>query len=125
MYRIMNKEPEKEEGNIEYKLHILNKTNERIEELSTQMSYRLEEGNGQCIYILGISDCGEHIGITEGQYLASIENLKKICQTNNSVIIDTTSKTLQENKKIYEVLIRENIINLWRQLFYYQKDHCP
>ena len=41
----MNKEPEKEDGNIEYKLHILNKTSERIEELSTQMSYRLEEGN--------------------------------------------------------------------------------
>ena len=107
----MNKEPEKEDGNIEYKLHILNKTSERIEELSTQMSYRLEEGNGQCIYILGISDCGENIGITEQQYQSSLENLKKICTNNNSVIIDTTSKELQDTKKIYEVLIRENITN--------------
>ena len=107
----MNIIPEKEEGNIEYKLHILNKTNERLEELSTQMSYRIEEGNGQCIYILGIKDNGEPVGITKEEYSQSLDTLKIICSKNNSIIIDIILKQINDDKILAEILIRENIIN--------------
>ena len=37
-------EPEKNYGNIEYKLKLIDKCNERIENLATQMRYRCIEG---------------------------------------------------------------------------------
>ena len=40
--------PEIEEGNYEYKRYISSLTKERFNELSTQMNWRLNEGNGFC-----------------------------------------------------------------------------
>ena len=52
-------EPEKEEGNIEYKLKLVDKSEDRIEQLATQMRWRCStEGNGECIYNLGVEDDG-------------------------------------------------------------------
>ena len=54
-------ERENEYGNIEYKLCInpIHKKEKRIEEPISQMqAYRLNEGHGECIYIIGISDEG-------------------------------------------------------------------
>ena len=43
-------EPEKEDGNIEYKLKLINKTMSRVENLATQMRYRCNEEGSECIY---------------------------------------------------------------------------
>ena len=40
---------EKDDGNIEYKLFLKPKSEERIKELISQMSFRLNEGNGECV----------------------------------------------------------------------------
>lgn len=53
MYQLFDKEDYY--GNIEYKL-IINNNNKN--NLLTQFFFRLEEGNGFCIYILGIDDNG-------------------------------------------------------------------
>lgn len=37
-------------GNIEYKLKLVNITDERIEELVTQMKFRIQEGGGENFY---------------------------------------------------------------------------
>jgi GTPase len=71
-------EPEKEHGNIEYKLKLVNKTEERINELITQMRYRCNEGGGECIYNIGVADNGTMTGITEKEYNETINNLSKI-----------------------------------------------
>lgn len=42
-------------GNIEYKLYISSKKNERI---FSQFLFRMREGNGKAIYIIGITDKG-------------------------------------------------------------------
>lgn len=39
-----NLEPEPQEGNIEYKLKLINPSPGRLEQLVTQMKWRLEEG---------------------------------------------------------------------------------
>ena len=49
-------EPEKDDGNIEYKLKLINLSPERINTLITQMKYRLNEGSGEAIYEIGIKD---------------------------------------------------------------------
>ena len=58
-------EPEKDEGNIEYKLKLTNLSTDRINCLITQMKYRLNEGSGEAIYEIGIRDNGIIEGIVE------------------------------------------------------------
>ena len=100
-------EPEKNDGNIEYKLKLVDKNNERIEELVTQMRYRCNEGDGECIYKLGVEDDGTIVGITDLEYEETIDNIKKIANKNDySVSLLSVQKT-KDNKNVYEVLIRE------------------
>jgi GTPase len=100
-------EPESELGNIEYKLKLLSTTDERIESLATQMRYRCQEGEGECIYEIGVGDDGTLNGITEEEYTESITNLNKVA-TKNNYSVTLLSKTLtKDNKHFYEILIRE------------------
>lgn len=46
--------PEPEQGNIEYKLKLINPSSQRFEHLVTQMKWRLREGHGEAIYQIGI-----------------------------------------------------------------------
>ena len=49
-------DPEKDDGNTEYKSKLINKSEKRIEGIATQMRFRCEEGFGEAIYILGVSN---------------------------------------------------------------------
>lgn len=103
---------ESDEGNIEYKLKLINTTPKRIEELTSQMAYRLNEGNGECIYILGVTDYGELKGLSEEEYKISLDTLSLIAKKNNSIIMEISNKKVDgDNKKIHEILIRYNIEN--------------
>ncbi len=81
----MNKEfykqpPEIEEGNREYKLKLYVLDNIKIQRFITQMKYRLYEGNGKAIYILGIQDNGSHIGISKNDIDISVEQIKRVAE---------------------------------------------
>jgi GTPase len=102
-------EPERDDGNNEYKLKLLNKTEKEIEHLTSQMRYRMEEGKGECIYTVGITDNGGVIGITQDEYEDSKCALETICEKNNYSIRLLTSQAVDNTKKVYEFLIRENI----------------
>lgn len=104
-------EPENDDGNIEYKLKISPKSEKRKCELVTQLSYRLNEGAGECIYILGVGDNGEMIGISSEEYNESINHLNDMISLNDSIILNISKKDVGKNKNIYEILIRENIEN--------------
>lgn len=47
-------EPENNYGKIEYKLKLDNPTLDRVDHLTTQMIWRLNEGFGHAVYRLGI-----------------------------------------------------------------------
>lgn len=49
---------EKDEGNIEYKWKLVGLSIDRIEHLTTQMNFRLREGEGHAYYLLGVEDDG-------------------------------------------------------------------
>jgi len=104
-------EPESDEGNIEYKLKISPKSEKRKNELVTQLSYRLNEGGGECIYILGVGDKGEMIGINNEDYNESMNHLNDMISLNDSIILNNSKKNTDKYKNIYEILIRENIEN--------------
>jgi GTPase len=106
-------EPEKEEGNVEYKLKLLGKTKERIEGLASQMRYRCDEGGSECIYNIGVSDDGTMVGISDSDFAETIITLNSAADTNNySTTILTTTPT-EDGRKVYEVLVRENNDNTY------------
>jgi GTPase len=101
-------EPESQYGNIEYKLILKIDDEEKLQKLATQMRYRCNQSeNGECIYNLGVYDDGQLIGLTEDEYNKTINILKKVADKNNYSIQLLTTTNISENKKIYEVLIRE------------------
>jgi len=103
-------EKENDYGNIEYKLKLINDSEQKIEELTSQMLYRITEGSGECVYFLGVNDYGELIGLDSKESEISISILKTIAKKNECVIMEISSKNVEDtNRKIYEILIRQNI----------------
>jgi len=99
--------PENEIGNIEYKLKLLNTEDSRIDELTTQLRYRLSEGDGECFYIIGVKDNGALDGITENDFNESFDNLKKVAKKNNCSVNMISKTNVKDDKFVYEIHVRE------------------
>lgn len=101
-------EPEKEDGNVEYKRILVGKSENRIHSLATQMRYRCDEGSGEAIYVIGVEDCGSLVGVDDDEFTESFNNLSLAADKNNYSMSMLSSKNVTNNKKVYELLIREN-----------------
>ena len=66
-------------GNIEYKRYFYLKNHYRFQKYTTQLNYRLYEGNGKAIYIIGVEDDGTIVGLTKDSRRENIEFFKKMC----------------------------------------------
>ena len=100
-------DPEKFEGNIEYKYKLLNLDPEKFNKRLTQMQYRINEGYGEAFYHIGRMDNGEPLGLTKEEYDESVNNLKllvKELNCNLSLLLET----IKNNSYIGEFIIREN-----------------
>ena len=75
-------EPEKEFGNIEYKQKLVDKDEIRINSISTQMRFRVDEGSGEAIYVIGVSDDGDFIGVDDDEFAESFKNLSIAAKKN-------------------------------------------
>ena len=82
-----NLSKEIEEGNIEYKRYLINLDKDRLNQLVTQMNWRLNEGNNMAIYYLGVDDDGSPYNMTSMEREESIDNINKIVSMNSSDII--------------------------------------
>lgn len=102
-----NQPPEVENGNKEYKRNLLNQypKNKFLHKRATQMKYRLLEGDGKAIYILGIEDCGRADGINEIDLDITIDNIKKIVEIIEAKIIKIRVYNSNSNNKIATVRI--------------------
>lgn len=75
--------PEKEEGNKEYKRYLKCKKNsekEFIEKRASQMLYRLIEGKGNAVYLLGVDDNGKIYSLDNKVIEETINYLKLIAE---------------------------------------------
>jgi len=106
--------PECDDGNKEYKLKLSN-NEERQEQLTSQMRYRVQEGGGEAIYTIGIMDDGTPCGLTEEEYEENKIILEKISKKNNFTATMIFSQPYGD-KNIYEFLIRENVKNKYINL---------
>ncbi|KAM8842650.1 GTP-binding protein 2b isoform 1-T1 [Synchiropus picturatus] len=104
--------PEAEEGNIEYKLKLVNPSQSRFEHLATQLKWRLQEGRGEAVYQIGVEDNGLLVGLTEADMKASIKTLKRMAERVGADITLLREREVEHeldrnNRKIAEVLVRK------------------
>ena len=82
---IPNQKPEKESGNREYKISLnyefcnKNRQTHILDKKSTQMVFRLNEGRGKAVYIIGIKDDGTTQGIPYFELVKSLFFFEIIC----------------------------------------------
>jgi len=80
--------PENDEGNVEYKLQLLNPSPARFARLVTQLKWRLLEGGGQAYYELGVADSGALVGLPRTELEQSLETLEMMAgEIGASVIV--------------------------------------
>mmetsp|Transcript_13871 Transcript_13871/g.16848 ORF Transcript_13871/g.16848 Transcript_13871/m.16848 type:complete len:729 (+) Transcript_13871:221-2407(+) len=89
--------PEKGDGNIEYKRQLYQPSSTRLRSLATQMSYRLDEGHGSCIYYIGVEDDGCHSLLDYTSVSESARVLECIARSLNSIVC---SKVMIQNEVI-------------------------
>jgi elongation factor 1-alpha len=85
--------PENNKGCCEYKLKLVYGTHipeeikeKKLNKIASQMKYRLFQGNGKAIYILGVSDKGDVEGIEEYELEESILFIENACKRINANI---------------------------------------
>jgi len=98
-------ESEPQEGNVEYKFMLVDPTEERLQHLVTQMQWRLNEGNGEAFYAIGVEDDGTCTGLSEEQLLASLNTMKRMTEL---CVCDMTLLQRRKARKgwVAEVLVR-------------------
>jgi len=97
-----------EEGNIEYKLKLVDPTPERIEHLVSQMKWRLTEGGGEAIYEIGVEDDGNPTGLTEEEMTKSMQTLEIMAKQLSADISVLRTRDAAQGK-VAEVLVRRYI----------------
>ena len=92
--------PELDYGNTEYKIFLAPQIRKKknnpnlyylylhnfIQNKSTQMLFRLLEGKGKALYLLGIEDNGTVRGMSEKEMKKSLENIKLMAKQINATI---------------------------------------
>ncbi len=96
---------EDDTGNIEYKLLLDNLDEEKLEKLAAQMLYRLNEGHGEAYYVLGLSDEGEPIGLSDDALKRSLDNLDIVARRIGA-ITKVLRTEMGEKGAIAEVYVR-------------------
>ena len=89
-------EAESDSGNIEYKREFIDMTILKIKKYATQLKFRVIEGGGRAIYILGVCDNGEIIGIAKNKLEYTQTILRKICKEVQCVL-DKTNEIVINN----------------------------
>lgn len=71
---------ENDNGNSEYKYYILPASADRFDRLVTQLRWRLNEGDGSCLYEIGVLDDGTLEGISMSRMRESLSYLCAMAQ---------------------------------------------
>ena len=106
---------EKDNGYIEYKWKLVNVHKHRLMKLTTQMNYRLNEGNGKSMYAIGFDDNGISLGITFIEMKSTLSHLMLAAKELNADIYKFLIFVDENNSYWAKVFIKKKIIqsNLW------------
>uniref|UniRef100_A0A7E4W4Q5 Tr-type G domain-containing protein n=1 Tax=Panagrellus redivivus TaxID=6233 RepID=A0A7E4W4Q5_PANRE len=105
--------PECDNGNVEYKAKLCDLSTERIHHLTTQMKWRLREGQGEAIYEIGVADNGCLTGIVQSEMDESLKTLFHIAESINASFnvlsqrCVATATKYEEARYVTEILVRK------------------
>jgi GTPase len=99
--------PEIEEGNIEYKRQLCSLSRYRFQQLQSQMKWRIDEGKGTAIYLIGVDDDGTIFKLDTKDRKESLKNIKKI-----AIQIDCYIDSIIYKNFYYEIIIKKNVKKL-------------
>ena len=102
--------PEPQQGNVEYKLKLVNPSSQRLEHLVTQMKWRLREGGGEAIYEMGVEDDGMMTGLSEDDMDHSLETLQEMARRLGATVQVLRQRKIPcglEFKTVAEILVRK------------------
>lgn len=97
---------EDDDGDTEYKLKLVDTSRERIQQLTTQMKFRIKEGLGEAFYKIGYEDNGNPLGLCDGDLEQSFNSL---CHISNELRVElVVQKILQGSMgMVAEIAVRE------------------
>jgi len=75
-----------QDGPIEYKRQVNTHNPGRMRSLATQMSYRMDQGHGNCMYHVGVEDDGCHSLLGYTSVAASVETLEYLARSLNAIV---------------------------------------
>ena len=92
-------EQEQYYGNVEYKLRFESMDEDKIKKYATQMKFRLIEGNGEAIYLIGVEDNGQIVGLPQSDIDSSIDIIHKITKEIDSEVKQTIKINVENSKR--------------------------
>ncbi|KAJ2722390.1 GTP binding protein [Coemansia sp. Benny D115] len=98
-------------GNVEYKTKLNNTSNARTSHLATQLQWRLSEGCGHAVYVVGVHDDGSVVGITEDEFQLTLDILHDMASQLSNTHVSSINKRIltdQENRVVAEVGITQH-----------------
>eukprot|EP01061_Rhynchopus_euleeides_P039830 TRINITY_DN6830_c0_g1_i1.p1 TRINITY_DN6830_c0_g1~~TRINITY_DN6830_c0_g1_i1.p1 ORF type:complete len:654 (+),score=273.43 TRINITY_DN6830_c0_g1_i1:283-2244(+) len=100
---------EDDEGFVEYKWKLVGVTEKRFEHLVTQMKYRVAEGQGECLYEVGVADDGLPRGLSTEEYEESVGTIKRMAATLSCEVCIVCEKVVSRQPllRCCELLIRK------------------
>lgn len=104
----VNQKPELYYGNREYKRKIIECSQNKIIKRSTQMLFRLHEGYGRALYIIGINDNGTIHGLSYKELIITFQNFIKIVELTNCNI-DKISIYYYDNNYIMTIRLSKKL----------------
>jgi len=100
---------ENDEGFVEYKWRLVDVGENRFQHLVTQMKFRVGEGDGECIYEIGVEDNGTPRGLSTADYTESLATLRRMASTlgySTQIMFERTVSTTPL-LQCAEVLVRD------------------
>lgn len=102
---------EKNSGNTEYKLKLESPTIDRVDHLTTQMIYRLNEGFGRAVYRVGVQDNGVVEGINEAEMEETLSILFYMARNQNAkIMVEQVREGLFKGQFFAEISVNRNIL---------------
>jgi len=111
-YELHQQPKEKYYGNREYKRHLILEGKNKIyakqlQKRCTQLLFRIREGHGKAVYLIGVEDNGNTNGLSYSECIESIKNFIIITKHINAKINKMRIYTWQdENESRYCVIFK-------------------
>ena len=93
-------EKENDWGNIEYKIAFIDMCLKKQKKYATQLKFRVIEGSGTAIYMLGVKDNGQIVGIHNNKIEYTINTMEKICDEVECKLDETVKISLNRERSL-------------------------